>query len=428
MSFAASDLEAYFDRLWPLCRSITGRGFRDSLDILSEIMPMERFAFETGRQVFDWTIPREWNVRDAYLIDPDGRKRASFQASNLHLVGYSIPFQGTLPLAELRKHLYSLPDQPRAIPYVTSYYQERWGFCLADEELRGLPDGDYQVVVDTSLEPGALHVAEAVLEGTGPGEVLLSSYLCHPSLANNELSGPLVLAFLYRALAAKPNRRLTYRFALVPETIGSLAYLSLRGEHLKRHMVAGYLITCVGDAGTFTYKSSRRGDSLSDRAARLFLRDLPHRQESFDPSDGSDDRQYSSPGFNLPIGSLMRTMYGRYPQYHNSLDNKDFMSFEAMLGSVRAYESILDIIDGNGTWMNLSPHGEPQMGRRGLYPTVGQVSLDDYVKALMWVLNLSDGDHDLIAIAERSRVPFGTLLSVVGALREKGLLAPAGGT
>jgi aminopeptidase-like protein len=426
MSFTVADLEAYFDRLWPICRSITGKGFRDSLDILAEVMPMERFAFETGDQVFDWTIPKEWNVRDAYLIDPQGVKRAWFKTNNLHLMGYSAPFRGNMPLADLKGHLYSLPDQPRAIPYVTSYYKERWGFCLTETELRALPDGDYEVVVDTLLEPGRLHVAEAVLEGNSREEIFFSSYLCHPSLANNELSGPLALAFLYKTLAAKPDRHYTYRFAIVPETIGSIAYLTLRGGHLKRKMIAGYQLTCVGDAGDFTYKSSRRGDSLSDRAARLFLMGRSHRLEKFDPSDGSDERQYSSPAFNLPIGSLMRTMYGKYPQYHTSLDNKDIISFEALSGTIKAYEAIVGIIDNNETYLNRSPHGEPQLGKRGLYPSVGQVSLDEYVRAMMWVLNLSDGEHDLIAIAEKSGLRIDMLLKVIGELKKHGLLETAG--
>jgi len=425
MSYTVADLEAYFDRLWPICRSITGKGFRDSLDILAEIMPMERFAFRTGDKVFDWKIPNEWNVRDAYLIDPLGAKRAWFRTNNLHLMGYSIPFRGVMALAELKKHLYSLPDQPNAIPYLTSYYKERWGFCMTEEEIRSLPEGDYEVVVDTTLESGQLHVAEAVLRGKSREEVFFSSYLCHPSLANNELSGPLALAFLYKTLAAKTDRHYTYRFAIVPETIGSIAYLTLRGKHLRERMVAGYLLSCVGDAGDFTYKCSRRGNTLSDRAAGIFLMDRKHSLEKFDPSDGSDERQYCSPGFNLPIGSLMRTMYGKYPEYHTSLDNKAIISFEALSGTIMAYEAIVGIIENNGTYLNLSPMGEPQLGKRGLYPSVGQASLDDYVKTMMWVLNLSDGEHDLISIAEKSRSRFETVVAVVKDLKSHDLLAAA---
>lgn len=417
-------LEAYFDRLWPICRSITGPGYRESLDILAEIMATERLRFETGQKVFDWIVPNEWIVRDAYLIDPMGVKRADFKVNNLHLLNYSAPFAGTLTLSELRPHLYSLPDQPEAIPYLTSYYCERWGFCLTHRELESLPDGEYQVLVDTELRPGHVEVGEVVVSGETEEEILFSTNLCHPSLANNELSGPLVMAFLYERLINIPEHRYTYRFVVAPETIGAICYLSERGEHLKKHLVAGFQITCVGDAGKFTYKKSRGGDTLVDRAAKTVLRDhWPHEIIEFDPYEGSDERQYCSPGFDLPVGLLMRTRYGRYAEYHTSLDNKNFIDFEAMVGSVDAYTAIVTALEANAVWCNTVQCGEPQLGRRGLYSLLGsQKRTNERDRAMFWLLNLADGTRDLLAIAERSGQPLELLVSLASELSAVGLL------
>lgn len=418
-----NDMESYFDRLWPICRSIAGPGFLESLDILEEIMPMERRSFPTGQHIFDWTIPREWHVRDAYLVDPQGKKRAEFRHNNLHLLGYSIPFRGTLSLDALRPHLYSLPEQPAAIPYLTSYYQDRWGFCFTHNELQSLPPGDYQVVVDTELRDGSLVIGEAVLPGETEEEVLFSTYLCHPSMANNELSGPLVAAFLYQQLAALPQRRLTYRFVVVPETIGALAYLSVRGEHLKRRLIAGFVLTCIGDAGPFTYKLSRHGSAVSDRIARVVLRDHgAHTILPFRP-DGSDERQYCSPGFDLPVGSLMRTPWGRYPEYHTSLDNKAFISFDALMESVEILQRIVRAIEANYVWRGTVQHGEPQLSKRGLYPTLGsQKDTEFKVSTMMWLLNLADGTRDLLTIAEESRMSMASLMIYAQQLSKAGLL------
>ncbi|MCK4302989.1 MAG: DUF4910 domain-containing protein, partial [Candidatus Eisenbacteria sp.] len=321
-------MESYFDRLWPLNRSITGPGLRDSLGILAEVMPMERLRFPTGSRVFDWTVPREWLAREAYFVDPNGVRHADFKTHNLHLVGYSVPVTRTMPYDELRPHLYSLPDQPDAIPYVTSYYEDNWGFCLPHNELLQLPEGQYEVVIDSELHDGHVEIGEAVLPGESSEEVLFTSYLCHPSLANNELSGPLVAAFVYDELSRRTCRRYTYRFVLGVETIGTICYLSLRGDHLKHHLKAGYVLTCLGDPGCFSYKASRLQDCLADRAARILLRDKgDHIVFPFDPSSGSEERQYNSPGCNLPVGVLMRTRYADFPEYHTSLDNKDFISF-----------------------------------------------------------------------------------------------------
>ncbi len=417
-------LERYFDRLWPICRSITGPGYRESLDILSEIMPTERLRFETGRKVFDWTVPDEWVVRDAYLIDPYGVKRAHFKTNNLHLMNYSSPFVGTMNLDSLRAHLHSIPEQPTAIPYLTSYYHKQWGFCLTHNELESLPEGVYQVVVDTELKAGYIEVGESVLPGRSQEEILFSTYLCHPSLANNELSGPLVMAFLYEQVAKIPQCQYTYRFAIMPETIGAICYLSDRGQQLKKHLIAGYQITCVGDPGRFTYKTSRRNNTLADRAARLALRDLGHHEIiAFDPYEGSDEKQYCSPGFDLPVGSLMRTRYLKYPEYHTSLDNKDFISFDAMSGSIEAYLKIVAALEANATWLNTIRYGEPQLGKRGLYSSLGGLkTVKEKDRAMMWLLNLADGTQDLFAIAEHSGQSIELLASVAVELEKAGLI------
>ncbi len=423
----AKRLERYFDQLWPICRSITGPGFRESLDILAELMPICRLRFPSGSQAFDWTVPQEWFPREAYFVGPDGVRRADFKVNNLHLLGYSAPFEGRIPLAELRSHLYSAPERPKAIPYFTSYYVERWGFCLPHDELASLPDGMYDVRIDTELKDGHLDVGEAVLPGETRQEILFSTYLCHPSLANNELSGPLVMAFLYERLAAMERRRYTYRFVIAPETIGAICYLSERGEHLRATLAAGYVMTCVGDRGAFTYRTSKGGQTLADRAAKLVLRDHgPHEIIPFDPYEGSDEKQYCSPGFDLPVGSLMRTRNYRYPEYHTSDDNKDFISFDALADSVAMYERIVSALEANHTWVNTVRFGEPQLGKRGLYSTLGaQRDLKQWDRAMMWMLNLADGTHDLFSIAEQSAMPLDVLAVVAAELAKAGLLKTA---
>jgi aminopeptidase-like protein len=404
----AKEIESYFDRLWPIFRSITGEGVRQTHNVLSELIRLERTEIPSGTQVFDWTIPKEWKVNEAYIIDPNGKRVLDVKENNLHLLNYSIPFRGVLSRTELDKNLYSLPDKPTAIPYVTSYYSPRWGFCLSQQQRDALPDGDYQVVVDTELFDGSLTLSEAILPGETKDEVLISTYTCHPSLASNELSGPLVAAFLYKELAKLESRRLTYRFIFLPETIGAITYLHLRGEYLKQHLIAGYVITCIGDTGNFTYKRSRQSNLIStlalvDRAAEHVLKHSKksHKILDFSPL-GSDERQYCSPGFNLPVGSLMRSMYGTYPEYHTSLDNKSLISFEAMAEAVGMYLSVMKVLELNRTYKNLFPHGEPQLGKRGLYETLGRNTIPELSSAVFWLLNYADGDHDLLWIAEKS--------------------------
>ncbi len=420
-------IERLFDRLWPLPRSITGKGARETHAILNELVPLQRIEVPSGTQALDWPVPKEWVVREAYVIAPDGRRLFDFAANNLRLVNYSTPFRGRLSRQALDAHLHSCPDLPDAIPYVTSYYAPRWGFCLSERERRALPDGDYEIVVDTDLIDGALTLSEAVLPGEERGEILISTYTCHPSLANNELSGPIAAAFLYRRLAAWPERRLTYRFVFAPETIGALAYLALRGDHLRDTLVAGYVVTCVGLDTHFTYKSSRRRNSPADRAAAHALRHLgmDYELRDFSPT-GSDERQYCSPGFDLPVGSLMRGVYGEYPEYHSSLDDKRLISLAALQGSIDAYEAICRTLEQNVTFRNLFPFGEPQLGRRGLYPTLGSAGQSGQVAPMMWLLNLSDGLHDLLAIAERSGLPIGVLWQAARAAEDKGVIVRCG--
>ncbi|HUY90553.1 MAG TPA: DUF4910 domain-containing protein [Pirellulales bacterium] len=419
------EIAAYFDRLWPLLRSITGAGVRRTHEILGELVPLERIEIPSGTKCFDWTVPQEWICREAYVVGPDGRRIADVAQHTLHLVNYSIAFRGTLSREELDAHLYSLPEAPEAIPYVTSYYAPRWGFCLPHAMRTRLPDGQYQVVVDTEHVDGSLTLSQAVLPGEEPDEVIISTYTCHPSLANNELSGPLLAAFLYRRLAAIERRRLTYRFVWLPETIGSLAYLARYGEHFRRRLVAGYVASCVGDRGPLTYKRSRRGHSAADRAAIYALRRFQGeslRVLDFDPS-GSDERQYCSPGFDLPVGVIARSIYGSYPEYHTSLDNRDFISFASLVESVDAYLAVLGVLDANATYRRTLPCGEPQLGRYGLYPSLGgPTTRDEALTALRWLLNLADGSQDQLAIAQRSGVALPVLEEAARRCLEAGLI------
>ncbi len=421
----AKEIEDYFDRLWPICRSLTGQGVRDSLQILSELVPMEMHRVKSGSQVFDWTIPKEWNIRAAYIETPDGRRIADISKNNLHVISYSTPVDAEIDYADLVGRIRTLPDQPDAIPYVTSYYNETWGFCLSYNEFKTLPkEGTYRVFIDSDLTDGFLDYGEAVLPGSSDEEVLFSTYVCHPSMANNELSGPLVQAFLYREIAKIKNRKFTYRFVFAPETIGVIAYLDRIGQHLKEKLVAGYVITCIGDSGGFTYKESKWKDSTADRIAKHVLK---HQEEPFEiipfSVGGSDERQYCSPGFNLPVGSLMRTMYQRFSEYHTSLDNKEFISFPHLDRSVAVYTQFVLALELNEKYRNTIPYCEPQLGKRGMYPSsINPDFQRESVHNLMHFLTYADGEHDMIEIAElRDRSIF-DFADIIQLCREKGLI------
>lgn len=406
MEKIASELEEYFDRLWPIMRSITGDGVRKTHEILSEIIPLKTMEIPSGTKILDWTVPKEWVCKEAYVIDPNGKRILDIKEHTLHLVNYSAPFKGKIKKSELENHLHSIPDQPNAIPYVTSYYSEDWGFCLSHQQRQELSEGEYEVVIDTDFIEGSLTISEVILKGNSDREILFSTYTCHPSMANNELSGPLVTAFLYKKLAAMSERKYTYRFSFHAETIGAICYLDRLGSHLKKYLDAGYVITCTGDSGPFTYKQSRGINSLADRAAEWTLKRYCNNGLKilpFNPADGSDDRHYCSPGFNLPVGSLMRTMYGKYPEYHTSDDNRNFISFDAMEEAVEAYAKICETLEENARFENLVKYGEPQLGTRGLYPSTGGVGeMSEQVASLLWVLNYSDGKYDLLDIANMS--------------------------
>ncbi len=405
---------------YPICRSITGDGVRRTLAMIRERIPLEIREVSTGTRVFDWTVPKEWNIRDAWIKDPFGRKVVDFQDCNLHVLSYSVPVHERLPLAELKKHLFTLPDKSDLIPYRTSYYKEAWGFCLRHRTLGELPDGEYEVLIDSTLADGSLTYGECLLPGDSEREVLLSTHVCHPSLCNDNLSGIAVMTELARELQSRPRRRYSYRFIFIPGTIGSITWLALNEVKIDHGLVAANL----GDAGTFHYKKSRQGNAEIDRAVLSVLRSSgePFGVEEFVPF-GYDERQYGSPGFNLAVGSLTRTPYGRYPEYHTSADNLDFISPEALEGSLHTYLAVMDALEGNRRYRNLNPKCEPQLGRRGLYRTIGgDESGRARELALLWVLNLSDGEHDLLAIAERSGMSFAAIRQAADALLEVGLL------
>jgi aminopeptidase-like protein len=420
-----SKMFRFMEELFPICRSITGDGIRETLDRISKRIPLEIHDVPTGTEVFDWTIPNEWNIRDAFVKDPNGRRVVDFRDHNLHVMSYSVPVETRMPLSRLREHIHTLPHQPDLIPYRTSYYSEAWGFCMQHERFQQLLEGDYEVRIDSSLEPGSLTFGECLLPGASEDEVLVSCHCCHPSIANDNLSGIALATELAEHLLTLPLRY-SYRFLFIPGTIGSIAWLALNEDRVDR-IKHGLVVTCVGDAGQPTYKRSRRGDALIDRAAAHVLADSgqPHRIVDFSPY-GYDERQYCSPGFDLAVGSLMRTPNGEYPEYHTSADNLDFVDPRSLADSLSLYLKVLDILENDGTFLNLMPRGEPQLGKRGLYPAVGGPGTGSELMARLWVLNLSDGDHSLLDIAERAQLPFDTIRDAAQLLLEGGLLKATG--
>ena len=397
-------------QLWPICRSLSGDGVRETLQQLrAELPALQLHEVASGTKCFDWEVPDEWNIRDAYIITPDGRKIADFKRNNLHVVGYSIPVDTEMSFEDLRPHLFSLPAQPTAIPYVTSYYSRFWGFCLSDEELRGLGPGRYRVVVDSTLEKGHLTYGDLVLRGDTNEEVLLSTYVCHPSMANNELSGPVVACALAKWLASLPSRRYTYRIFFGVETIGAIVNLSRNWEAMRRTK-AGWVLTCVGDERTYSFLPSRTGQTMADRISRHVLR---HRVPSFKEYSfldrGSDERQYCSPGADLPVCSVMRSKYAEYPEYHTSLDDLSLISPLGLAGTYSILKDCITLLEANHRYRTRHP-GEPQLGKRGLYPSLSTKDSTRQVKTMMDFLAYCDGDHDLIQIAERIEAYAGDLV------------------
>jgi len=412
--------------LFPICRSITGEGVRETLAIIQQYVPVQVHEVPTGTRVFDWLVPNEWNVRDAYVLDERGYKVIDFHENNLHVLGYSIPVDMTVSLSELQKHLYSLEDMPDAIPYVTSYYEEQWGFCVSHAARQRLVEGQYRVVVDSELTEGSLTYGELIIPGMTTREVLLSTYVCHPSMANNETSGPAVTTFLAKWIASAPRRH-TYRIVFVPETIGSLAYLSRNLAEMKRNIVAGFNVTCVGDDRAFSFLPSRKGSTLADRAALCILRDAHPDYVHYSFLDrGSDERQYCSPGVELPVVSIMRSKYGEYPEYHTSLDNLDFITPKGLQGGFSVLRDCLELLEANLVYQ-ATCLGEPQLSRRGLYPKDGGPGQRPEVRDLLNVLAYADGTNDLIDISTAAKVPAKRLYPVIETLLTNRLLVRVGG-
>jgi aminopeptidase-like protein len=416
------EMHEFIAALYPICRSITGDGLRETLRKIADVVPLELVEVPTGTQVFDWTVPKEWNIRDAYVKNSRGERVIDFQRSNLHVVNYSIPVRGTFTLAELRPHLHSLPEHPDWIPYRTSYYQAGWGFCVTQNQLDALAEDNYEVVIDSTLEPGSLTYGELVLPGETADEVLVSVHCCHPSLCNDNLSGIAIAVFLARHLADQPRKH-TFRFLFVPGTIGPITWLSLN-ETIAERVRHGLVLTCAGDAGKSTYKRSRRGNALIDRAAEHVLKHAgsDYAVVDFTPY-GYDERQYCSPGFNLPVGGLSRTPGGQFPEYHTSADDLSLVRPEALEDTFEKCARIFEVLDGDCVYLNTNPKCEPQLGRRGLYEGVKSgPALPSSELAMLWVLNLSDGAHSLLDVAERSHMPFRVLKTAADALEACGLL------
>jgi aminopeptidase-like protein len=410
------------EALYPICRSITGNGFRESMRILKDHVPLELHEVPSGTHVFDWVVPKEWNIRDAYVKNSMGEKIVDFNKSNLHVLNYSVPVNRKLKLEELKGHLFSIPEHEDWVPYRTSYYNENWGFCVTQRVLDNLGDEEYEVFIDSSLEDGYLTYGEFLLRGELEDEFLLSCHSCHPSLCNDNLSGMGVATYLAKYLGRK-NLRYSYRFLFIPGTIGPITWLSLNEDKVSK-IKHGLVIACVGDPGKMHYKKTRRGDAEIDAAVTHVLKHSGDDYEVMEFSPyGYDERQYSSPGFNLAVGNLSRTPHGRFPQYHTSADNLDFVKAESLADSFSKYVDIINVIDNNRTYLNTNPKGEPQLGKRGLYSTLGgRKDASDNEVSLLWVLNLSDGEHSLLDIADRSGLAFPSIQTAAEMLIDCGLL------
>jgi aminopeptidase-like protein len=417
------DMYALAKYLWPICRSLTGPGVRETLAYLCKLLPgLTVHEVQSGTKAFDWTVPDEWSIRDAYIADEAGTRVIDFQLHNLHVVGYSEAVDVWLDRNELDKHLYSLPDQPDAIPYITSYYARRWGFCLTQNQRDALVTGNYHVVIDSELKSGVLNYAELVIQGESSEEIFLSTYVCHPSMANNELSGPVVTTALAQWLLTLEKRRYTYRIVFVPETIGSIVYLNQNLEHLKKNVIAGLNITCIGDERCYSFLPSRRGDSLSDQVVMHVLKNIDPGYKKYSWLDrGSDERQYCAPGVDLPIATIMRSKYGEYPEYHTSLDDLSLVTPAGLEGGYTALRRTIESIEQN-VYLKVTVYGEPQLGKRGLYPTLSTKASGDQVKAMMNLISYCDGTHSLLEIANLIDEPIWELVPIVEKLVVHGLL------
>lgn len=409
-------------KLYPICRSITGNGFRETLQIIQQHIPLEVHEVPTGTQVFDWTIPKEWNIKDAYIKNSQGKKIVDFANSNLHIMNYSIPVHKKLSLPELKEHLFTIPEYPEWIPYQTSYYKERWGFCLTHNQYLELQDEEYEVYIDSSLQPGNLTYGEYFIPGEITDEVLISCHACHPSLCNDNLSGISIAVFLAKHLS-QFTPHYSYRFIFIPGTIGSITWLCINQEHVSQ-IKHGLVLSCLGDSGNFTYKKSRRGNTEIDNIVTYILDNTTQSDRIIDFSPyGYDERQYCSPGFNLPIGCLMRSPHNTFPEYHTSADDLNFVQPQYLAESFSICISIVNILENNQAYYNQNPKCEPQLGKRGLYN--GSNGFENYKlnqMAILWVLNLSDGDYTLLDIAQKSGIAFDEIKQAASVLLACNLL------
>lgn len=411
-------------KLFPICRSITGNGVRQTLNILNSVIGGEMVVHEvpSGAKVFDWTVPKEWNIKDAWIKDSKGNKILDFKNTNLHVVGYSLPVDKIVSLEELKNIIYTQPEQPDAIPYVTSYYKERYGFCMTQNQKDSLTEGNYHIFIDSELKDGNLTYGELIIPGESKQEVFLSTYVCHPSMANNELSGPAVSIHLAKWLKSLPKKRYTYRIVFIPETIGSITYLSKNLEYLKEHVIAGYNLSCVGDNRTFSYVASRYGNTLADKVAKNVLGFYypDYKTYSF-LNRGSDERQYNAPGVDLPVCAICRSKYSEYPEYHTSKDDLNLISPQGLAGAFEVYKECITALENNYKY-KIKVLCEPQLGKRGLYPTISQKGNSYSVKAITDFIAYADGTNDLIDISNIIGVPVKELLSIIKKLKSNDLL------
>lgn len=421
------DLHRWVSDLFPICRSLTGPGVRETLTYIRGLVPdLTVHEVASGTKVLDWTVPDEWTITDAFIADESGNRLIDFADNNLHVMGYSTPVDVVMTREELEPHLYSLPDQPTAIPYVTSYYSRRWAFCLTQEQREGLGDGPFRAVIESTLEPGVLNYAELIIPGETDEEVLLSTYVCHPSMANNELSGPAVATALARWLQALPGRRYTYRILFLAETIGALAYLATHLDELRSRVRAGWVLSCMGDERDYSYLASRLGGTLADRVSMRVLEERGHGYTSYSYlSRGSDERQWCAPGVDLPVASLMRSKYNTFPEYHTSLDDLTLVTPDGLQGSLDMMKEAILLTEANRTWMS-TVIGEPQLGSRGLYPTVSTKESVGMVMDFKNVLAYCDGAHDVIEIAEICNLPTSEVLRSIETLAQHELIALVG--
>ena len=410
-------------KIFPINRSITGDGVRETLGIIQRELPdLKSHTIATGEKCFDWRVPKEWNVVDAYIIDPDGKKICNFKDNNLHLMGYSTPVDVTLELRELEKYLYSLPDQPDAIPYITSYYKKKWGFCLTHNQRTKLKKGIYKVFIDSSLKKGELTYGELLIKGNTKEEVFFSTYICYPSMGNNEVSGPSIVTYLSKYIKSKVNLRYSYRIIFIPETIGSIVYLSRNLKYMKDNVVAGFNVTCVGDNNSYSFMPSKDGSTLPDKVALHVLKNKQPEFKIFSFLDrGSDERQYCSPGVNLPVCSVMRTKYGEYDEYHTSLDDLNFISSNGLNGSYEIYRTIIDVLENNYKYTS-AILCEPQLGKRGMYPNTSTKNTKVTVEMMMNLLTYCDGTLDLVDIAKLIKKPVWELFELAKNLEDQEII------